>query len=44
MRRFNEVTLDVPGVKYFSWGAVFVPGILDLSLAYVQDAHFRLRV
>ncbi|TDL28210.1 alpha/beta-hydrolase [Rickenella mellea] len=29
MRRFNEDTPDVAGVKYFSWGAVFEPGLLD---------------
>lgn len=38
MRRFNEETPDVPGVKYFSWGAVYEPGLIDtwklvLSLA-----------
>ncbi|KAI0095101.1 Alpha/Beta hydrolase protein [Irpex rosettiformis] len=29
MRRFNEDTPDVPGVKYFSWGAVYEPGLID---------------
>jgi len=29
MRKFNEETPDVPGVKYYSWGAVCEPGILD---------------
>lgn len=29
MRKFNEETPDVEGVKYFSWGAVFEPGLLD---------------
>ncbi|KAI0080363.1 alpha/beta-hydrolase, partial [Panus rudis PR-1116 ss-1] len=29
MRRFNENTPDVPGVKYFSWGAVYEPGLID---------------
>ncbi|KAH8119938.1 alpha/beta-hydrolase [Phellopilus nigrolimitatus] len=29
MRRFNEETPDVEGVKYFSWGAVFDPGLID---------------
>ena len=29
MRRFNEETPDVPGVKYFSWGAVYEPGLID---------------
>ena len=29
MRKFNEETPDVEGVKYYSWGAVFEPGLLD---------------
>ncbi|KAI9461182.1 Alpha/Beta hydrolase protein [Russula earlei] len=29
MREFNEQTHDVPGVKYFSWGAVYSPGLID---------------
>ncbi|PPQ64484.1 hypothetical protein CVT26_002023 [Gymnopilus dilepis] len=29
MRKFNEETPDVPGVKYFSWGAVYEPGLID---------------
>ena len=29
MRKFNEETPDVDGVKYFSWGAVCEPGLLD---------------
>ena len=29
MRLFNEQTPDAPGVQYFSWGAVFEPGLLD---------------
>lgn len=29
MRKFNDDTPDVKGVKYYSWGAVFEPGILD---------------
>ncbi|KAI0673363.1 alpha/beta-hydrolase [Trametes maxima] len=29
MRRFNEETPDVPGVHYFSWGAVYKPGLID---------------
>ncbi|TFK30825.1 alpha/beta-hydrolase [Coprinopsis marcescibilis] len=29
MKRFNEETPDVPGVKYFSWGAVYDPGLID---------------
>jgi triacylglycerol lipase len=29
MREFNEQTPDVPGVEYFSWGAVYNPGLID---------------
>ncbi|KAG9001785.1 hypothetical protein FRB94_000634 [Tulasnella sp. JGI-2019a] len=29
MTKFNEETPDAPGVKYFSWGAQFSPGIFD---------------
>lgn len=29
MRRFNEETPDVPGVRYFSWGATYDPGLID---------------
>lgn len=29
MRKFNEETPDVTGVKYYSWGAVCEPGIFD---------------
>ncbi|KAF5385141.1 hypothetical protein D9615_001364 [Tricholomella constricta] len=29
MRKFNEDTLDVHGVRYFSWGAVYEPGLID---------------
>ncbi|KAJ8474508.1 hypothetical protein ONZ51_g7173 [Trametes cubensis] len=29
MRRFNEQTPDIPGVHYFSWGAVYEPGLID---------------
>lgn len=29
MKRFNEETPDVDGVKYFSWGAVYDPGLID---------------
>ncbi|KIY45804.1 alpha/beta-hydrolase, partial [Fistulina hepatica ATCC 64428] len=29
MRKFNEETPDVPGVKYFSWGASYEPGLID---------------
>lgn len=29
MREFNEQTPNVPEVKYFSWGAVYNPGLID---------------
>ncbi|KAL0580812.1 lipase 2 [Marasmius crinis-equi] len=29
MRKFNEEVPDVPGVKYFSWGAIYDPGLID---------------
>ncbi|KAF9270028.1 alpha/beta-hydrolase [Marasmius fiardii PR-910] len=29
MRKFNEEVPDVEGVKYFSWGAVYEPGLID---------------
>ncbi|KAF8578410.1 alpha/beta-hydrolase [Ramaria rubella] len=29
MRQFNEETPDVEGVKYFSWGATYEPGLID---------------
>ncbi|KDR85381.1 hypothetical protein GALMADRAFT_234224 [Galerina marginata CBS 339.88] len=29
MRKFNQETPDVPGVRYFSWGAVYEPGLID---------------
>jgi triacylglycerol lipase len=29
MRKFNEDTPNVPGVKYFSWGATYDPGLID---------------
>ena len=29
MKRFNEETPDVEGVRYFSWGAECEPGVLD---------------
>lgn len=29
MRKFNEETPDVPSVRYFSWGAVYEPGLID---------------
>ena len=44
MRRFNEGTPDVPGVKYYSWGAVYEPGLIDnwksvVRLARSQTPH-----
>lgn len=29
MRKFNDETPDVQGVRYFSWGAVYEPGLVD---------------
>jgi len=29
MRKFNEETPDVDGVRYFSWGAIYEPGLID---------------
>jgi triacylglycerol lipase len=29
MREFNEQTPNAPGVKYFSWGAEYNPGLID---------------
>lgn len=29
MERFNEETGDVEGVRYFSWGAEYEPGLVD---------------
>ncbi|PFH54833.1 hypothetical protein AMATHDRAFT_362 [Amanita thiersii Skay4041] len=29
MRQFNEETPDVGGIKYFSWGARYEPGLID---------------
>ncbi|KAG5651609.1 hypothetical protein H0H81_008069 [Sphagnurus paluster] len=29
MRKFNEDTPDVEGVRYFSWGAMYEPGLID---------------
>ncbi|EIW86887.1 alpha beta-hydrolase [Coniophora puteana RWD-64-598 SS2] len=29
MAKFNEETPDVEGVRYFSWGAVYDPGLID---------------
>ena len=29
MRRFNQETPNVPGVRYFSWGATYDPGLID---------------
>ena len=51
MRLFNESTPDVEGVHYFSWGAVYEPGLIDTwkcvcsircsaaGLSGVRDAH-----
>lgn len=29
MKEFNELVKDVDGVKYFSWGASYMPGLVD---------------
>ncbi|KAF5385430.1 hypothetical protein D9757_005440 [Collybiopsis confluens] len=29
MQKFNEEVPDVPGVKYFSWGSIYEPGLVD---------------
>lgn len=29
MKKFNEETPDVDGVRYFSWGATYTPGLID---------------
>jgi triacylglycerol lipase len=29
MRKFNHETPNVPGVRYFSWGATYDPGLID---------------
>ena len=29
MKHFNENTPDVEGVRYFSWGAEYEPGLID---------------
>jgi triacylglycerol lipase len=29
MRSFNEDVKDAEGVKYFSWGATYEPGMID---------------
>ncbi|KAF8632986.1 hypothetical protein AX15_001583 [Amanita polypyramis BW_CC] len=29
MHKFNDETPDVPDVKYFSWGAIYEPGLID---------------
>lgn len=44
MRKFNEETPDVDGVKYYSWGAVFEPGLLDafklvFTILFWRDSH-----
>ena len=29
MKKFNEETPDVEDIQYFSWGAMFEPGLFD---------------
>ena len=38
MKKFNEQTPDVPGVKYFSWGATYEPGLIDTWKCVLSDA------
>ncbi len=40
MRRFNEECPDVPGVRYFSWGAVYDPGLIDTWKCVCLGAYF----
>jgi triacylglycerol lipase len=39
MKEFNEQTPDRDGVRYFSWGAAYEPGLID-TWKYV--AYFYL--
>lgn len=50
MKKFNESTPDVEGVKYFSYGAEYEPGLIDtwkydrpLSFAVPWVAELRIR-
>jgi len=36
MKKFNQQTPDVDGIKYFSWGAVYEPGLID-TWKYVKS-------
>jgi triacylglycerol lipase len=36
MKQFNEQTPDVEGVRYFSWGATYTPGLID---TWRHDLH-----
>ncbi|KAG8998721.1 hypothetical protein FRB94_006699 [Tulasnella sp. JGI-2019a] len=38
-RAFNTFTPDVSGVRYFSWGASFIPGLID---TVIWGAPFRI--
>lgn len=40
MRKFNEDCPDVPGVRYFSWGAVYEPGLIDTWKCVPARAYF----
>jgi hypothetical protein len=42
MQKFNEETPDVEGVRYFSWGAVYEPGLID-TWKYVES-HLSLLI
>jgi len=42
MQKFNEETPNIPGVAYFSWGAVYEPSLVDIwkwphSVIYVKE-------
>lgn len=42
MKKFNEETPDVEGVKYFSWGAVYEPGLIDTWKYVPLSIQFHL--
>ncbi|KAG8736760.1 hypothetical protein FRC10_008972 [Ceratobasidium sp. 414] len=41
-RTFNACTPDRPGVRYFSWGASFIPGALDALTWGATHLHISL--
>ena len=40
MRQFNRETPDVDGIKYFSWGARYRPGMIDTWKCVIYFHHF----